>query len=175
MTLPFQLRRRGVEAKLIVGNEIANPTVDPKLEETIRNANRWLKLLTTGEATSVDAIAELDGLPASEISRVLPLAFLAPDITKAILTGKQPVDLTAERLKRIGKLPACWNEQRRVLEDAELVLLPQTLELPLPATGPGGSNLLVVEIGQQRLRRVFAAIRAPLFKSHRQKVSQRLR
>ncbi len=115
LTIPFQLRRRGVEAKLIVGNEIANPTVDPKLEETIRNASRWLMLITTGEATSVDAIAEFDGLPASEISRVLPLAFLAPDITKAILSGKQPVDLTAERLKRIGKLPACWNEQRRVL------------------------------------------------------------
>jgi hypothetical protein len=115
LTIPFQLRRRGVEAKLIVGNEIANPTVDPKLEETIRNASRWLMLITTGEATSVDAIAEFDGLPASEISRVLPLAFLAPDITKAILSGRQPVDLTAERLKRIGKLPACWNEQRRVL------------------------------------------------------------
>jgi len=36
-------------------------------------------------------------------------------ISAVILTGKQPVDLTAERLKRIGKLPACWNEQRRVL------------------------------------------------------------
>jgi len=114
-TLPFQLRRRGVEAKLIVGNENGNPTIDPKLVETVQNANRWLKLLTTGEATSVDAIAELNGLPASEISRVLPLAFLAPDITKATLTGNQPIDLTAERLKRIGKLPSCWNEQRQVL------------------------------------------------------------
>ena len=115
MTLPFQLRRRGVEAKLIVGNETPNPTIDPKLVETVQNANRWLTLLTTGEATSVDAIAEIDGLPASEISRVLPLAFLAPDITKAILTGKQPVELTAKRLKRVGKLPACWSEQCQLL------------------------------------------------------------
>jgi DNA invertase Pin-like site-specific DNA recombinase len=115
LTMPFQLRRRGVEAKLIVGNEIANSTVDPKLVETVQNANRWMKLLTTGEATSVDALAEIDGLPANEISRILPLAFLAPDITKAILAGKQPVDLTAKRLKRIGKLPACWSEQRRLL------------------------------------------------------------
>ena len=115
LTLPFQLRRRGAEAKLIVGNEIANPTIDPKLVETVQNTNRWLKLLTTGEVTSVDAIAEFDGLPASEISRVLPLAFLAPDITKAILTGKQPADLTAKRLKRIGKLPTCWSEQRQLL------------------------------------------------------------
>lgn len=51
----------------------------------------------------------------SEISRILPFAFLAPDITKSILTGNQPIDLTTKRLKRIGKLPACWNEQRQVL------------------------------------------------------------
>jgi len=115
LSLPFQLRRRGVEAKLIVGNDTAVPTIDPKLVETIRNANRWLRLLTAGEVSSVDALAELDGIPASEISRVLPFAFLAPDITKAILTGKQPVDLTTKRLKRIGKIPACWSEQRQLL------------------------------------------------------------
>jgi hypothetical protein len=28
--------------------------------------------------------------------------------------GTHPVDLNAERLKRIGKLPACWQELRRV-------------------------------------------------------------
>jgi len=115
VTMPFQLRRRGVEAKLIAGYERENPTIDSRLVETIRDAHRWMNLLTSGKLTSVDAIAELDGIPASEISRILPLAFLASDITKSILTGKQPIDLTTERLKRMGKLPACWNEQRQVL------------------------------------------------------------
>jgi hypothetical protein len=115
VTIPFQFRRRRVEAKLIAGNNSNAPTIDPKLVETIRDAHRWMNLLTSGEATSVDAIAELDGIPASEISRILPLAFLAPDITKSILTGKQLIDLTTERLKRMGKLSACWNEQRQVL------------------------------------------------------------
>ena len=113
--MPFQLRRRGVEAKLIADNNSATPTIDAKLVGTIHDAHRWMNLLTSGDATSVDAIAELDGIPASEISRILPLAFLAPDIIKAILTGRQPIDLTTERLKRMGKLPACWNEQRQVL------------------------------------------------------------
>ncbi len=53
--------------------------------------------------------------PANEISRVLPIAFLAHDITKAILLGTHPVGLNAERLKRMSKLPACWNEQRHRL------------------------------------------------------------
>lgn len=115
MTIPFQLRRRGVEAKLIADNSSLAPTVDPKLVETIRDAHRWMNLLTSGEATSVDAIAELDAIPASEISRILPFAFLAPDITRSILTGKQAIDLTTERLKRLGRIPTCWNAQRALL------------------------------------------------------------
>ena len=47
-------------------------------------------------------------------SRCLPLAFPAPDIVEAILQGRQPVELTVLRLKRIG-LPLSWVEQRRLL------------------------------------------------------------
>lgn len=115
VTMPFQLRRRGVEAKLIANNNPDAPSIDTRLVETIRDAHRWMNLLTSGKAKSVDAIAELEDTPASEISRILPFAFLAPDITKTILTGRQPVNLTTEQLKRIGKIPACWNEQRQVL------------------------------------------------------------
>lgn len=54
-------------------------------------------------------------LPSSEVSRILPLAFLAPDIVRAILVGEQPVTLTAERLKRLPSLPFDWRAQRRLL------------------------------------------------------------
>lgn len=49
------------------------------------------------------------------MSRLLPLAFLSPKITEAILTGTQPVDLTAQRLSRITNLPSAWNEQAELL------------------------------------------------------------
>ena len=38
----------------------------------------------------------------------------APDIVESILRGRQPVELTVLRLKRIG-LPLSWIEQRRLL------------------------------------------------------------
>ncbi len=47
--------------------------------------------------------------------RILPLGLLAPDIIEAILAGRQPIELTAKRLKRIRDLPVSWAEQRQLL------------------------------------------------------------
>jgi len=56
-----------------------------------------------------------DGVDEGDVSRFLPLAFLAPDIVEAILRGEQPVSLTAEKLKRLRNLPKSWEEQRELL------------------------------------------------------------
>jgi len=50
-----------------------------------------------------------------DVSRFLPLAFLAPDIVEAILAGRKPVELTSEKLKRLRNLPKSWEEQRQLL------------------------------------------------------------
>ena len=50
----------------------------------------------------------------SHISRILPLAFLAPDIVNAIIEGRTDPDLTLSRIKRL-KLPASWQAQRDLL------------------------------------------------------------
>ena len=76
--------------------------------------------LTAGACNSTaeiarQEIARQDGVDDGEISRVLPLAFLAPDIVEAIVQGRQPVALTARHLKRLKPLPASWAEQRRLL------------------------------------------------------------
>ena len=60
-------------------------------------------------------VAKANPFPASEVSRILPLAFLAPDIVGSILAGSQPVSLTAERLKRLTALPLDWADQRKLL------------------------------------------------------------
>ena len=54
-------------------------------------------------------------IPASEVSRQLPLAFLAPSIVSAILAGKQSPEITAKALLRMQDLPIAWNQQRDVL------------------------------------------------------------
>ena len=58
-----------------------------------------------GEVPSVLHLAKSLGINQGDISRILPLGLLAPDIVAAILTGRQPVELTTRRLKRLADLP----------------------------------------------------------------------
>jgi site-specific DNA recombinase len=71
--------------------------------------------LTSGQASTAKDITLREGLRKGAVSRVLPLAFLAPDIADAILDGNQPFSLTARFLRELPDLPADWTEQRTLL------------------------------------------------------------
>jgi hypothetical protein len=49
---------------------------------------------------------------------VFRLSFLAPEITKMILQGRQPPGLTANRIMQTGRLASSWNEQKAQLDIA---------------------------------------------------------
>ena len=74
-----------------------------------------MQQLMAGEVVSLKALAADDGVDPAEISRLLPLACLSPDIVEAILTGRQPANLTVERLKRLPALPLEWSRQHQLL------------------------------------------------------------
>jgi site-specific DNA recombinase len=48
-------------------------------------------------------------------STQLGIRHLAPDITQAILDGRQPSHLTADKLLAHSRLPLAWDRQRIVL------------------------------------------------------------
>ncbi|MFY9939984.1 MAG: hypothetical protein WAK33_24080 [Silvibacterium sp.] len=60
--------------------------------------------------TNQRALAEAIGLDERYIGRILPLAFLAPDLTEAILEGMHVSHLSLEVFR--GDVPVDWNEQR---------------------------------------------------------------
>lgn len=111
----FQLKRCGNGRKLIIGQHEAGdtPQPDPSLLRTIARAHTWFGDLKSG--LSYKEIATRDAIDERLVARTVRLAFLAPDITKAILSGLEPKGLTAEQLVRMPKLPASWNEQRSLL------------------------------------------------------------
>ena len=71
----------------------------------------WYERLVSGEVDSLRAIAEELRVTERYVSRIFRCAFLAPDIVEAILEGRQPPQLTVEKL-RLGA-PLLWTEQRK--------------------------------------------------------------
>ena len=54
-------------------------------------------------------------MDAADVTRLLPLAFLAPNIVETILDGRQPIDLNVEKIKKLSPIPADWNDQKLIL------------------------------------------------------------
>lgn len=115
LDLPISIRRRGVESKIILLGSSRPPNLDVELIKVISGAHRWFAQIAGGSESTVRVIARTEKIDEGDVSRFLPFVFLAPDIIEAILSGKQPVELTAEKLKRYPKLPKSWDEQRKVL------------------------------------------------------------
>lgn len=107
---PFQVRRRGVETKLILGGEQRKR--DETLFRNIAKGRQVLELVCKGK--SYAQIAEGLGTSKSSIQHLIEFAFLAPDIIEDVYDGKQPVGFTSEWVKR-NKLPSDWDAQRAMI------------------------------------------------------------
>jgi site-specific DNA recombinase len=115
--IPTQMRRRGVEMKFVIdGNSHRFPRTDPELLKMIARAHCWFDDLMSGRAASMAAIGKREKLGKRYVSRIIRLAFLAPEIVEQIVNGCQPPDLTAESLlKNRSELPLAWDAQHQVL------------------------------------------------------------
>jgi hypothetical protein len=115
-TFSMQLKRRGVELRLVVGDHNRSAAiVDLSLLKAVARAHRWFDEISTGKARSLAAIATREGLNVRYVGRLIRLAFLAPDIVESIVEGRQPTTLTAEALTRRIELPLSWCAQRTAL------------------------------------------------------------
>lgn len=104
--LPIRFAARG-NKHLIIPSGTRPPQPDPVLIGALRKAHAMLR---TERGRPV-----IDAAPASPYERsILRLAFLAPDIQRAILAGRQPPDLNLQAFKKID-IPLAWSQQRKVL------------------------------------------------------------
>ena len=114
--IPMEMKRCGVELSLVIeGETSAVKRPDPSLLKAVARGYRWFHELASGRTTSIIEIAKREGVYDSYIKRLIPLAFLAPEIVRSICDGSQPTSLTAEALKRSAPLPLEWTKQRQIL------------------------------------------------------------
>lgn len=92
------MKRRGIQMKLVIEGPAQPPaSPDPNLVKMIARAHLWNKQLISGEMPSARDIARHWGTTESYVRRLLPHAFLSPDIVDMILAGRQSVGLIAAR------------------------------------------------------------------------------
>ena len=112
--VPFQKRLNGRAKSIVIVPKDA-PQTDPDLIGLVADARRWAGDHLAGKASTIQQITEREGLRSLIVGRILPSARLAPDITTAILEGRQPSHLSAKSLRNLPELPLDWDEQRQIL------------------------------------------------------------
>ena len=82
------------------------------LIQALVRAHGWVNLLRDGVHESIEHLAEANRLHPKVIRQALRLAFLPPELTSAILEGRQPAGLSLARIPKLLPLP--WAEHRRL-------------------------------------------------------------
>lgn len=96
---------------LIRSGAPAPTKVDRSLVRAVVMARSWVRRLEAGEPQSIKGLARDEGLCVLHTAKLLPLAFLAPDLVSQILEGRQPRTLTLTALIS-EPLPLDWAGQR---------------------------------------------------------------
>jgi site-specific DNA recombinase len=84
------------------------------LIQSIVRAHVWMHSLREGTYESIENLADGNRLHPKVVRQALRLAFLSPDVTSAILEGRQPAGLSLAQIPKL--LPLRWTEHRRLLD-----------------------------------------------------------
>jgi len=116
LSAPVRLRRAGREIRMVIdGTDPFAAKPDARLIKLLLRARRFKATLADSEGIPFAVLAQQEGVSRSYFTRLVRLSYLAPDITQAILDGRQPRDFTAEKLLEHSRLPLAWHDQRIAL------------------------------------------------------------
>jgi AraC-like DNA-binding protein len=76
-------------------------------------AHQFRDMVMAGQGKSMLALAAELGVHSSYFARTFRLSFLCPAITQAILQGRQPTELSANKLNQTSKLAIAWPDQEQ--------------------------------------------------------------
>jgi hypothetical protein len=115
VTVPISLKHRN-SATLIAPTD--RPMSEPAMQDralirAVCITREWRRRLESGEVATTRELARREGLCHRHTGRLLPLAYLAPDLVNAIIEGRQPRTMTLQSLTA-EPLPRTWDDQRRL-------------------------------------------------------------
>ena len=113
LSVPTELKRTGIQNQLLIDRADTSREPDRSLLPFAGSGPPGRAEVMAGRGKEMRELAVEAGVNPSYFARIFRLPFLAPAISHAILQGRQPSDLTANRLELAGRLPANWSDQRR--------------------------------------------------------------
>jgi hypothetical protein len=84
------------------------------LVKLLARAFYWKRLFDSGDYATLEELAAAENVDRSYLSKTLRLTLLAPSLMEAILEGRQPGQLTIEKL--MAGVPTSWREQAQTLQ-----------------------------------------------------------
>jgi hypothetical protein len=75
---------------MVNANGDPNRAANPTLTTAVAKGYIWNQLLITGKVKNMKALVAVAGLDDSYIRKLLPLAWLAPDVVEAVMEGREP-------------------------------------------------------------------------------------
>lgn len=118
VSIPISFRRQGGRKTVVTPSNAPAwspppPRVDNTLVKALVRAHRWRNMLESNLFTSVRELAKAEKINESYLCRLLRLTLLSPDLTEAILNGRQADGLDLARL--VKSLPIEWDKQEAAL------------------------------------------------------------
>jgi hypothetical protein len=113
-SVPAAVRRTGMEMKLLIQGSTGTKHQEPdrSLLRLIGQARQFSDMFMSSRGKTLVELSREAGVSASYFTRVFRMSFLAPEITKTILHGRQPAGLTAKSLLGCNQLERDWCRQR---------------------------------------------------------------
>jgi site-specific DNA recombinase len=100
-------------ATVVEGNAGSENAPNESLIQSIVRAHGWMRSLHDGAYQSIEELAKASSLHPKVVRQALRLAFLSPDVTSAILEGRQPKGLALARIPKL--LPLSWAKHAPLL------------------------------------------------------------
>lgn len=91
---------------------VQHARTDTTLTSALIRAEAWKRQLMEGRAPNLEAIAKGEDVTAAYAAKLIRVAFLAPDLKRAIIEGRQPAGLNLQRVLT-REVPLQWDDTRR--------------------------------------------------------------
>ncbi len=117
LSVPARLKRAGIEVRLLIDGAGGGARLKPdhSLCRVLAQAHQYHAMVMRNGGKTMAELAAEAGVGGSYFTRILRLSFLAPDVVKAILRDRHPIELTAKRLANEVRLTIAWQDQHALL------------------------------------------------------------